>query len=411
MRRTGVRTAVLVGALFAAACAVPKALPPEPDAPAAQCGPTVAAALLPRFAVRLLGEASERGRRNAVVSPLGIEAALGMAAAGGSERVREAAARLFAEEDADAEWMPECGLAAARAGAAADAGVDLAVAAGAFADRTLALQPAFRAALEGGFGAKVEGLDFSDEGAAERINGWVRRETGGAVPRLVDRLEPLDALVLASAVHFRGTWAHAFDPALTTPRPFRLAAGGTVEAPAMEGDELPARYREDEHFQAVELAYGDGMFAFVAVLPREDLDPAEALARLAADPGWLAGRGFRRATGRLVLPRLGLEGRAELLPALKRLGLEEALADPNAFAGVAAPAPALGRVLHAARLALDERGTEAAAATAAAFETRAAIVDVDRFDMTVDRPFALAVRQTGGGLPFAAWVADPVTGR
>ena len=27
--------------------------------------------------------------------------------------------------------------------------------------------------------------------------------------------------------------------------------------------------------------------------------------------------------------------------------------------------------------------------------------------MVVDRPFALAVRRTGGGLLFAAWVADP----
>lgn len=115
--------------------------------------------------------------------------------------------------------------------------------------------------------------------------------------------------------------------------------------------------------------------------------------------------------GRLVLPRLDLEGRAGLLPALGRLGLGEALGDPDAFEGIAAPAPVLGRVLHAARLALDERGTEAAAATAAVFATRAAIGEEERFDVTVDRPFALAVRHAGGGLPFAAWVADPGTAR
>ena len=51
-------------------------------------------------------------------------------------------------------------------------------------------------------------------------------------------------------------------------------------------------------------------------------------------------------------------------------------------------------------------------ATAAIFATRAAIEEEARFEMTVDRPFALAVRQTdGGGLLFAAWVARPGTER
>ena len=63
-------------------------------------------------------------------------------------------------------------------------------------------------------------------------------------------------------------------------------------------------------------------------------------------------------------------------------------------------------------LALDEEGTEAAAATAAVMTTRAAIVEEEpTFEMRVDRPFALAVRRrrTGTAL-FTAWVDDPVRG-
>ena len=414
MMRTRFRTAAFLCALLAGACSVAPPEDREAVLPAPDCeraaAPAPAGVPDPAgFAVGLLGEASDGGRRNAVVSPTGIEAALAMAAEGGSDALRQALARLFVENDTEGSWMPACRLAAMRAAAAKDGGVELAVAAGAFADRKILLRPAFQAALEERFGASAKRLDFSEDGAAERINGWVRRGTGGRVAHLVGRLDPEDLLVLASAVHFRGRWARAFDPAMTQPRPFRLVSGETVRTPAMLREELAARYREDEHFHAVELRYGDGGFAFTAVLPRGGLDAAEALSRLAAEPGWLAGRGYRKARGRLVLPRLDLEGRAGLLPALKRLGLAAALEDREAFARMAAPAPTLGRVLHAAKLALDEQGTEAAAATVAVFATRAAIEELDSFDMVVDRPFALAVRRTGGGLLFAAWVADPGT--
>ena len=177
----------------------------------------------------------------------------------------------------------------------------------------------------------------------------------------------------------------------------------------MHADDLPARYREDEDFQAVALPYGGGRFEFVAVLPRAGLEAPEALHRLAADPSWLGGRGFRRSRGALALPRLALDAEASLLPALRALGLGDALDDPRAFAGIAAPPPKLSRVLHRTMLVLDERGTEAAAATAAVMTTRTAIVEEERtFEMRVDRPFALAVRHRGtGAVLFTAWVDDP----
>ena len=75
--------------------------------------------------------------------------------------------------------------------------------------------------------------------------------------------------------------------------------------------------------------------------------------------------------------------------------------------GIAAPAPMLSRVLHRTMLVLDEKGTEAAAATAAVMTTRAAVM-LAPFDMRVDRPFALAVRyRPTGAVLFAAWVEDP----
>ena len=373
------------------------------------------------FGAGLLAVASGGGTRNALVSPLGIGAVLEMLAPGAKAPVRRALRALFepAGSGADAGGSDagsapgalSCRLAWVRYDAPGGK-VAVQAANGAFADRRLDLFPAFSETLRDRFDARVERLDFTDAGAVERINAWVAEATEGAVPELVARLDPDDVLVLANAMRFEGEWAQRFDPERTAPAPFHLRSGTAPEVPTMHADDLPARYREDGDFQAAALPYGGGRFELVAVLPRAGLDAPEALRRLAADPSWLGGRDFRKARGALALPRLALDAEASLLPALRALGLGAALDDPQAFAGVAAPAPRLSRVLHRTMLVLDERGTEAAAATAAVMTTRAAIVEEERaFEMRVDRPFALAVRHRGtGAVLFTAWVDDPGAG-
>ena len=398
------------------------------------------------FGVRLLAAVSEQDPGNALVSPLGIGAVLAMVSPGATEPVRRAIGEAIgsggggpegggsepaaagaggSEQDGDGagsepgEGVPDvdparmlaCQLAALRNAEAVDEGVEVQYANGAFADRRLDLFPSFAAALGERFDARVERLDFADESAVARINAWVSEATRDAIPVLVSELEPDDVLVLANAVHFRGEWTNRFDPEHTVPAPFHLRSGTSVDVPTMHATDLPARYREDDSFQAIALPYGNGGFELVAVLPRAGVEPGEALRQLATDPTWLGGRGFRRSRGSLALPRLNLETEASLLPALRALGLEPAIDDAQAFAGIAAPAPMLSRVLHRTMLVLDERGTEAAAATAAVMTTRAAVVEPEPFEMRVDRPFALAVRyRPTGAVLFAAWVENPASG-
>lgn len=355
-----------------------------------------------RFTVEFLAAASEDGARTAVVSPLSVEAALAMAGYGASASFGHAVRRLFVEGAGD--WKPACRLAAVLNAAASDKDVEINAANGAFAARALDMFPAFRAVLEARFGARVARLDFSQPRSIETINAWVERKTSGMIPRLLAELPPETGLVLVNALHFKGKWAHAFDPARTTMLPFRLGSGAVVERATMLLETLSADFREDEGFQALELPYGDGEFTLTVVVPRPGITPADAIARLRDDPSWLAGARFEKVTGTLLLPRLNLASTGDILPFLKRLGLAEALSDPHAFSGIAAPAPKLSQVIHAARLALDEEGTEAGAATAAVFTK-----SLDRhFYLQVDRPFALAVRRRDGGdLLFAAWVDDP----
>ena len=415
----------LAAAALAAAIAASGPATAAPSHSPPSCEPAVEVST-GAFGAGLLAAASEGGARNALISPLGIGAVLEMLAPGARRPVRDALRALLegpgegadaggAEGAPDGDGADGGGLSCQLAWVLYDAlGDTVAVQAAyaAFADRRLDLFPAYAGTLRAVLDARIERLDFTGGGAVERINAWVEEATGGAIPALVERLDPDDVLVLASAMHFEGEWAQRFDPERTAPAPFHLRTGTAPEVPTMHADDLPARYREDEGFQAAALPYGGGRFELVAVLPRAGVEAPEALRRLAADPSWLGGRGFRRARGALALPRLALDVEASLLPALRALGLEAALDDPQAFAGIAAPAPKLSRVLHRATLVLDEQGTEAAAATAAVMATRTAVVEEEaRFEMRVDRPFALAVRHRGtGAVLFAAWVDDPAPG-
>ena len=420
---------------------------PVPDG--RDCGPSMivacpcllsnADAASGRFAVELLTAVSDKGRANALVSPLGIGAVLAMLSQGAIEPVRRSILEMVgagggqgrAEADmattseslespgaegsrgtangrGGAEDTLTCRLAGVLAAAREDPRVTLHVANAAFADRRLDLFPSFYAVLQDRFGAHVARLDFANSGAVPWINAWVARETANAIPSLVSHLAPDTALVLANAMHFHGEWSHPFDPDLTVPLPFHPDTGTASEVPTMQAEELSARYREDADFQAIALPYGGGDFALVVALPRAGLAPSDALRAIASDPTWLGGSGFQRTTGYLALPRVSLNEEASLLPVLRGLGLAAALENAEAFAGIAAPSPTLSRVVHRTMLKLDEQGTKAAAATAAVMTTRAAVPEDEGFEMRVDRPFTLAIRHVGtDALLFAAWVANP----
>ena len=421
-----------------------------PDGP--ECGPSTAFvcgcsgpvtdASFGRFGVGLLGAVSDGGRTNALVSPFGVATVLAMLAQGAKEPVRAAIREVLRDDTevpasgaattegsndaAAADISPaeagpastagdgsvdtlHCGLEAVLGAAGGDDAVALTIVNAAFADLRLDLFPSYAAVLRDRYGARAHRLSFAADDTLDRINAWVERATEGAIPDLVSHLERDAALVLANAMHFRGTWARPFDPVRTALVPFHHRPDATIDVRTMHADSLPARYRADDDYQAVVLPYGGGAFTAVVVLPREGMAPAAALRGLAVDPSWLGGSGFRRTSGSLALPRLNLYEGASLLPVLRELGLASSLdGDANAFAGIAAPAPVLSRVAHRTMLVLDEQGTVAAAATAAIMTTRAAIPEDEGFEMVVDRPFVLAVRHRDtGALLFTAWVADP----
>jgi serpin B len=338
------------------------------------------------FGLRLL---AQLGPGPVVFSPLSVHGALATIRQGASGETREALDAVLGEDAAPLDVD--------------DPAIRLALAQALWLDPRYRLRPAFAEAAARR-GVDTRALDFADPAAPGTVNAWAAERTDGMIEEVVRSFSPEEVMALAGAVFFDGDWTLPFERELTAPAPFTRPDGSTVLVPTMHGG--ASGYYEDDAIQAMRLDYGDGGLAFVAVVAREGLvAPALDDARWAEIAG-----GLRERPGRLALPRLQLSSGLELRPSLSAVGLAPLFEDRSDLAGIfdgPAPAAGAGRVLHQARVDLDERGTRAAAVTVVT--VRAVSMPVDEpFDLRLDRPFLWAIEhRESGTLVFLGRVTDP----
>jgi serpin B len=109
----------------------------------------------------------------------------------------------------------------------------------------------------------------------------------------------------------------------------------------------------------------------------------------------------------LTLPRWSFRREAALKELLASLGMPTAFTDAADFSAMTADLQLLvSEVLHQGFIAVDEHGTEAAAATAVVMTTTSALADTAT--LVLDRPFLFVVHDLELGTPlFAGRVSDP----
>jgi serpin B len=286
----------------------------------------------------------------------------------------------------------------------------------------LELDAAYARAAAEQLAAPIELLDFGGEAEAcrTRINRWVEEQTRERIRDLLPQssVHAATLLVLVNALYFKAAWANPFATWSTRPAPFHLASGETVEVPTMN-ETMNARAAETADARILEIPYGEQGFAFFVVLPRErdGLPGVEAQLRDRWIDGWYRGLAWGRYA--LSLPKFRVESPASvgLGGPLKSLGMVDAF-DPAAadFTGIAAPWHGLPvvfeEVFHKVFVEIDEKGTEAAAATAfAAIPGAAPRAQPPPVPFVVDRPFLFLVGHAAtGAVLFVGRVAHPRSG-
>jgi len=278
----------------------------------------------------------------------------------------------------------------------------------------LPLRPGFTEQLSRAAAALAE-ADFAaaPEAARAEINRVIAGQTEGKITGLLapGAITMLTRLVLASAVYLKAAWAEPFPERATAGAPFYPddRGGPALTVPMMRGT-APRAYLHGDGYQAVLLPYRDIGLAMAVLLPDGPLAALRPKVAAAGLGGLLAGAARHQVT--LSLPRFRLEAAFDLIPALRRLGVAAAFGGDADFTGITDAAPLrIGAVAHKAYIDVDERGTEAAAATAVVLRTLAAMRPPPPVTMVVDRPFLFAIVDTATSLPvFLGQVSRPSPG-
>ncbi|MCX6010617.1 MAG: serpin family protein [Chloroflexi bacterium] len=270
---------------------------------------------------------------------------------------------------------------------------------------------AFLDVLAENYGAGLRILDFITETEESRlaINKWVSDQTEGRIKDLIPQgaIDALTRLVLTNAIYFNAAWEYPFNEKITVNGPFYLLDSGQVSVPMMKQTES-FNYTEGEGYQAVELLYDGCELSMVILLPETGQFQAFEEGLEAQRVFDIIG-GLQNAQVTLTMPQFEFDSEFSLKDTLAGMGMRDAFSPDDAdFSGMTGnPELFISDVIHKAFVAVDEAGTEAAAATAVIVGTTSAPVE-PLVEVTIDRPFIFLIRDIEtGAILFVGRVLNP----
>jgi serpin B len=386
----------------------------ESEAQAREAGDAETASATSQFALDLYG--TQRGRDgNIFYSPLSISTALAMTSAGARGETAEQMNRtlhldkLGPQAKADlGRWIDAVRGAAGNEANQRPAGpkeadqkeAGLWMANAVWIDEREKLIPDFVTLLDQSYRAKAQSVDFvhAADIARTTINRWVEDQTRD---KIKDLLKPSlitsdTVVVLTSAIYFKGYWTYPFLAQATRDDEFHPAKGDAVRVKMMnQTARLP--YFEDESFQALELPYKDGSLAMLVLLPKQPEGLAALEDSLSVEKLRAWSSGLKPSRVKLSLPRFTSTVEVELKDALTKLGMPLAFQGDADFSGITGSRDfAISAVVHKAFVEVEEKGTEAAAATAVV-GVRTAAIPAREIVFRADHPFLYLIRDTKSG--------------
>jgi serpin B len=290
-----------------------------------------------------------------------------------------------------------------------------------FAQKGYHFREAYLSLMKQNFGGAFEPLDFVADPAAatQRINKSVADQTRGRIRDLIPEgaLDNTTRLVLANALYLKAPWANEFSQNATQPEPFFVRGGGPVDVPMMRKTDKQFGYARREGFTVVSLPYAGDDLQFLILLPDEINGLRGLESKLSGDI--LAGCAkIEKRDVDLHLPKFKIEPPTIMLAKqFEALGMKTAFDQPKGSANFDKMAPRepndylyISQIFHKTFIAVDEKGTEAAAATAVAMLAGSALrpAPPPPIEVKVDRPFVYAIQHVPSGVClFLGRVTDP----
>lgn len=340
----------------------------------------------------VLAEIEEDEDNNVFISPASLFMALSMVYNGADGKTKEEIAKTLHVDGMEVNELNKANASLLMEALKESDKIQLNIANSIWLNEKYHFQDDFSKSNRDYFNAEIQEIDVADSESAKSINDWVKSATNQKIDKIVE--SPLKANLVAlliNAIYFKGDWKYEFDKDLTKNETFHLADGTIMDIPLMSLNEN-LLYMENEHFQAVQLPYGEGEMSMNVFLPNEN-SSLEEFKKTLSNENWMAWKNeFSAEIGTIRLPKFQLEYETSLNDTLKILGMESAFDDNADFTKMIKDGDSLeiSEVKQKTFIDVNEEGTEAAAVTSVAISETSAPIHAP-FVLEVNRPFFFAI--------------------
>lgn len=240
-----------------------------------------------------------------------------------------------------------------------------------------------------------------DLDTCNEINRWVKEKTKGRIENIIDGISDEAILYLINALSFDATWHQGYQSNQIQTGLFTTENGTTQRADFMYGKEN--QYLEDSMATGFMKYYQNGEYAFVALLPNEDISLSEYVASLDGNHLYQLLHNPNSIEVETAIPKFKAKHSQNMEEVLQKMGIIDAFdpekADFSALGTYQDANICISKVLHQTSICVDEKGTMAGAATAIEMVKTMSLLPDQTKSVYLTRPFVYMIIDTKNQLP------------
>lgn len=288
----------------------------------------------------------------------------------------------------------------------ADTNMKMNIANKVYLENSFQILPEYQQNLNTHFKTNIEKVDFKNQflKVESQINKWVEKETQNKIKQLLPKntLTKETLMVLVNAIYLKAAWRYPFNESATTEKDFFINEKETVKTKFMIQRKSGFKHLSNKRISVLEIPYKTDHLSLLIVLPKisnnekiNDWIPSQTEYQYYLDH-------LKNETVYMEIPKFKIESNYDLGEHLSSMGMKEAFTNFADFSGISGKKEAkIDKVIQKVFFEIDEKGTEAAAATAVVMvRTTSVNPKVDTpVNFIANKPFIFILKENTNNTP------------
>ncbi len=350
------------------------------------------------FSYELLRQAAREEQESILLSPLSAWLALSMTGQGAEDATKDAFVDFFQQMDLETQKQLASGLLRME-----QQSPYLSIVNSIWCDDEITVNDSFLQTVQQSYQAEVMQEDLQGRDAVAHVNQWIAVSSKERISHMLEEIDDDTVMLLINCLTFDAPWQDGFAAGDTYREIFYGAEGDNQEKEFMHKEFAEAQYLSWNDGEGIILPYEGGDLVMVALLPSAHTNCNALVEQLSYQ--WIADLLDHSAVCKvnLALPKFTMERKWNLNQICQAMGLGIAF-DPQqadfANLGSCNGTIYLGQALQNCWLAVDEAGTQAAAATVVEMKRESAVAAVGNIIyLELNRPFVYLIMDSSTQLP------------